>query len=197
MASASPSDAPTGPAGVVLDLVAGRPATLGSGRLVCVDGPAGSGKTTLATELASAAAAPLIHTDDLIEGWDGLPGLPATLEALFGQLAQDRPGEVPHYDWDAGRFTEPHTQEPVPLLVVVGVGSGTLPAARWATVLVWVDAPYDLRMHRGLERDGEAFAPHWTAWAEAEARHFAEQRTRERADVVVDGTGAAPPLVRR
>ena len=197
MASASPSEAPTGPAGVVLDIVARRPATLGSGRLVCVDGPAGSGKTTLATEIAAAAAAPLIHTDDLIEGWDGLPGLPATLETLFGQLAQDRPGRVPRYDWDAGRFTQPGRQEPVPLLVVEGVGSGTLPAARWATALVWVEAPYDLRMRRGLERDGDAFAPHWVAWAEAEARHFAEQRTRDRADVVVDGTGAAPPLVRR
>ena len=26
-------------------------------------------------------------------------------------------------------------------------------------MLVWVEAPYDVRMRRGLERDGDAFAP--------------------------------------
>ena len=37
----------------VLSLARSRPPTLGSGRLICVDGPAGSGKTTLAEEVAS------------------------------------------------------------------------------------------------------------------------------------------------
>ena len=38
-----------------------RPATLGAGRLVCVDGPAGSGKTTLGAALAERTGAQLIH----------------------------------------------------------------------------------------------------------------------------------------
>ncbi len=38
------------------------PATLGAGRLVCVDGPAGSGKTTLGGEVAARLGAPLVHT---------------------------------------------------------------------------------------------------------------------------------------
>ena len=57
---------------------------------------------------------------------------------------------------------------------------------------MWVEAPHGVRMRRGIERDGEAFAPHWDRWAVTEAAHFAEHRTRERADVVVDGTGRAP-----
>jgi hypothetical protein len=52
-------------------------------------------------------------------------------------------------------------------------------------------------MRRGLERDGDAFAPHWEAWAAAEAAHFAEHRTRDRADVVVDGTGGRPSVLSR
>ena len=179
----------------VLELTEARPPTLGRGRLVCVDGPAGAGKTTLASTLASATGAPLVHTDDLLEGWEGLGRLPATLAALLGPLAEGRPGLAPRYDWHAGRFAGSLALAPVPLVVVEGVGSGALPAARWATVLVWVEAPYDLRMDRGLERDGDAFAPHWEAWARAEQVHFAEHRTRERADVVVDGTGRRPARV--
>ena len=155
---------------------------------MCVDGPAGSGKTTLATAVAAATGAPVVHTDDLLAGWEGLPGLPATLTALLGALADGASGSAPRYDWHAGRFVGSLTLAPEPLVVVEGVGAGALPGARWATVLVWVEAPYDLRMRRGLERDGDAFAPHWAAWAAAEEAHFAGQRTRERADVVVDGT---------
>ena len=178
------------------ELVQRAAPTLGSGRLVCVDGPAGSGKTTLADTLGRLEGAPVLHTDDLLDGWDGLATLPAALAGLLDPLADGRPGRAPRYDWHAGRFSGEVVVEPVPLLVVEGVGAGSLPAAGRATVLVWVEAPYDLRMRRGLDRDGEVFAPHWDSWAAAEAAHFADHRTRERADVVVDGAGRRPSRLR-
>jgi hypothetical protein len=39
-------------------------------------------------------------------------------------------------------------------------------------------------MRRGIDRDGEAFAPYWEAWARSEAEVFARERTRDRADLV-------------
>ena len=42
-----------------------RPPTLGRGRLLCVDGPAGSGKTTLADEVRAITGAPVVHMDNL------------------------------------------------------------------------------------------------------------------------------------
>ena len=62
-------------------LAAARPATLGTGRLVCVDGPAGSGKTTLGAELAERTGAQLVHGDDLMEGWRGLDAVGRQLAA--------------------------------------------------------------------------------------------------------------------
>lgn len=178
-------DRPSEPsARTVLDLLHARPATLGDGRLVCLDGPSGSGKTTLATALARLApGCRVVHMDDLFEGWAGLPTVDAQLGGLLRPLAEGRPGSYRRYDWEDGRYAETVTVDPAPLLVLEGVGSGSLGIADLATVLVWIDAAYDVRMRRGITRDGEAFAPYWTAWATAEDEHFNRQRTRERADL--------------
>jgi uridine kinase len=170
--------------------------TLGGGHLVCVDGPAGSGKTTFAQAVVSGfdrlnqrdSPSRLLHTDDLIEGWTGLSGLTAQLEGILRPLADERPGSYRRYDWVEGAFAEAITVEPCPLLVIEGVGSGAEQIDDLRTLLVWVEAPYDERLRRGLERDGDAFAPHWEQWAREEADLFARERTRERADMHVDGT---------
>ncbi|HEX6151237.1 4-amino-4-deoxy-L-arabinose transferase [Nocardioides sp.] len=175
----------------VLDLALSRPPSLGPGRLVCVDGPAGSGKTTLAEALVRRQpGAAAVHMDDLFEGWDGLPTVDRQLGTLLSPLAQGLEGRYRRWDWHASSWGEQVTVRPVPLLVVEGVGSGSLVAEPFTTVLVWVEAPYDLRMRRGIARDGDDFAPFWERWAAAEALHFATHRTRERADLVVNGAGS-------
>lgn len=173
----------------VLRLTTDRQPTLGAGRLVCLDGPAGSGKTTWAAAIAALApGARVIHMDDLFPGWSGLPRVDEQLHGLLTPLSEGRPGSYRRYDWLAGEFAETVTVEPVPLLLLEGVGSGASRFGALHTVLVWVEALHDERMRRGIERDGDAFAPYWEKWADDEAGLFAREQTRERADVVVDGT---------
>ncbi len=174
--------------GSLLRLAMDRPATLGGGRLVCVDGPAGSGKTTLAAAMGDLSGGVVVHMDDLYPGWSGLCEVEAQLGGLLLPLAEHRAGAYRRYDWLAGRLAETVTVEPTPLLVVEGVGSGVARFADLTTLLVWVEAPYDLRMARGLARDGAGFAPHWEQWARDETALFDREQTRERADVHVDGT---------
>jgi uridine kinase len=177
----------------VLMLALQRPPTLGSGRLICVDGPAGAGKSTLAAALetefnrSGRGAAAVVHMDDLYEGWSGLPTIHAQLGDLLLPLSRDEPGSYRRYDWHTARFAETVTVAPSSVLVLEGGGSGANRFAGLVTVLVWVEAPYELRMVRSLERDGDAFAPHWEQWARDEEHLFAHERTRERADVLVDG----------
>jgi len=176
---------------VALDLARSRPPTLGQGRLMCIDGPAGSGKTTLADEVAELAGDArvvhrVLHMDDLYDGWDGLPHLTDQHDSLLRPLAAGGAGSYRRYDWVAGRFAETVEVQPVDLLILEGVGSWSSAHADLATVLAWVEAPHELRMRRGIERDGEAFAPHWERWAAGEERHFARHGTRERADLVLD-----------
>lgn len=173
----------------VLRLATDRRPTLGESRLVCLDGPAGSGKTTWAAAIAALAPGALvIHMDDVFPGWSGLPRIDEQLHDLLTPLSGGRPGSYRRYDWLAGEFAETVTVEPGPLLLLEGVGSGASRFGALHTVLVWVEAPHHERMRRGIERDGDAFAPYWEQWAADEADLFARERTRERADVVVDGT---------
>lgn len=186
----------------VLALVFERRATLGRTRLVCVDGPAGSGKTTFANALVQAAgedgvSAAVVHMDDVYEGWSGLrEGGPRVHRQIVEPLAAGRSGAYRRYDWILDRYAEELLVPPTDLLVVEGVGSGHLGFADAITLLVWVEAPRELRLRRGLDRDGEAMLPHWLAWTTEEDVLHEQERTRERADVHLDGV-AGTLVVRR
>jgi uridine kinase len=171
---------------------------LGEVRLIVVDGPAGSGKTTFAARLASVLGhAPVVHMDDLYEGWDGLhAGLWQRLESqLLGPLRSGRPARYQVFDWAAGRFAQWVDVPPATALVLEGVGAAALPVDSSAVLRVWVEAPEELRLARGLARDGEALRDEWVRWTALEAAHFAADGTRGRADHVVDaGPCRQPPV---
>ena len=190
-------------AGDLVRSVLERPATLGAGRLVCVDGPAGSGKTTLAAALnrafrdilrAPGAAADrahvrLLHMDNLYAGWTGLDaGMETMAEHVVRPLRTGDDGRYRRWDWHRDVFAEERMVAPCEVLVVEGVGSGNAAYGDAITRLVWVETPDDVRLRRGIERDGEQMRQHWLDWRVREDAMFARQRTRERADVVVDGT---------
>jgi uridine kinase len=174
--------------------VLAAPARLGGVRLVCIDGPAGSGKTTLAARLAAALGdAAVLHLEDLYAGWT-LTGAVARLRAgVLRPLTEGRVGAYHRYDWAAQRFQDVATVVPVrPVLVVEGCGSSPRSLDGWTTLRIWIEAPAALRMARGLARDGAHLAPEWRRWQATETAEFAREDTRDRADLRLDGT-AEPP----
>jgi len=138
--------------------------------------------------------------DDLYDGWTGLDRVADQLETVLRPLAEGRSGRYRRFDWDAGAYAET-VEVPVPdagpgaggLLVLEGVGSGSRICADLHTVLVWIEAPIDVRLRRGLDRDGEELREQWLAWQVAEQAHFERDATRARADLVLDGTAARTP----
>jgi uridine kinase len=176
--------------GVVARVLSG-PARLGGVRLVCIDGPAGSGKTTVALRLAAAFGpdAALVPIDDLYAGWT-LTGAQARLQAgVLRPLAEGRPGSYHRFDWSTRWFVPEPTPVPVPaVLLVEGCGSSPRALDPWTTLRIWVEAPAPLRLRRGLARDGAHLAPEWHRWQETEAAAFARENTRSHADLLVDGT---------
>lgn len=170
--------------------VRAAPARLGTTRLVCVDGPAGSGKTTFAARLAAALGpgTTVLHMDDVYAGWTLDGAVTRLTDGVLLPLATGRPGAYHRYDWAAARFADVPTDVAVPeVLVVEGCGSSPRALDGWTTLRVWVEAPQELRLARGLARDGDDLAEHWHRWQQAEAAEFAREDTRTRADVRVDG----------
>lgn len=176
---------------VVVERAAVRPAALGRGRLICIDGPAGSGKTTLAAAVVETLAArgstvAALHMDDFYEGWSGLQAdlEPRLLGQVLEPLARGDAGRWQRYDWHAGTFAEWHDLPSTDFLVIEGCGSGAAAYARYRTLLVFVQASRGTRLRRGIERDGAAVEPHWLAWMEREQAHFELNGTRDHADLV-------------
>jgi uridine kinase len=180
----------------VADLAArvlAAPARLGAVRLVCVDGPAGSGKTTVAGRLADALgdAAALVHFDELYAGWT-ITGAQGRLQAgVLGPLSDGRAGSHHRFDWGTRRFAESVAVPVRAVLVVEGCGSSPRALDPWTSLRIWVEAPVDLRLARGLARDGWELEPEWRRWLDTEAAEFAREDTRERADVRLDGAAAS------
>jgi uridine kinase len=183
--------APRTSAESVLAELDARPPLLGVTRLVCVDGPAGSGKTTLAGSVhalvhASGRRVATVHMDDLYEGWTGLTAKiePRLLDQILLPMATGAKARWQRYDWSAARFADwSDLPSPLDVLVLEGCGSGALAYAQYTALLVWVEAPRAVRLDRGLERDGGQVLNDWLAWMELEADYFAANRTRDRADL--------------
>lgn len=171
---------------LVADRVMAAPPTLGPGRLVCVDGPAGSGKTTLATALADVVpVTQVVHCDELLEGWRGLPGLASTVAGMLAPLAAGEVGHWRRWDWLADAWAEAHSVRPGGLLVLDGVGCWSPRIADVVGFLVWVEAAPEQRLARGIARDGEQMRPQWEQWRLDEDELFVRLATRDHADLVV------------
>ena len=148
---------------LLLELARSRPPTLGAGRLVCVDGPAGSGKTTLAA--AVAALAPrrtLVHIDDLYDGWDGLPGVGRPARHAAAAAGPGRAGQLPPLRLARRPLRRDRRRRPGAPAGARGRRAPARPRTRdLATVARVGERAGRAAAARGLARDGAALAAHW------------------------------------
>jgi uridine kinase len=169
----------------ILELLADRQPACGSTTVVAVDGPSGAGKTSLVGGLSAATGGDVLHLEDVYPGWDGLAATPPIIAEALEAVAVGEIGTAHRWDWEAGLPGALLRIPPAPLLILDGVGSGARVIRPYLSLLIWVDAPPDVRKQRALTRDGSTYAPHWDRWAAQEVRHFAAEDTRHHADLVI------------
>jgi para-aminobenzoate synthetase len=169
---------------VVAQLDARLPAC-GTTKVVAVDGPSGAGKTAFAGGLAAATGADVLHLEDLYPGWHGLARTPPVVADVLASVAVGGTGSARRWDWQRGVPGAELRVRPSRLLVLDGVGSGASVVRPFLSLLIWVEAPADVRKQRALDRDGDTYAPYWDVWAAQEAEHFTAEQTRRHADLVV------------
>jgi uridine kinase len=156
-------------------------------QIILIDGPAGSGKTTLALKLQSELNCQVIHLDSIYNGWeDALTDtLTRKLQEILDAFLANRPFEVPIFNWELGKFDGSRTITPDSALIIEGVGAGQSAIRPFATTIYWVEADDEIGLARVLKRDGIAILDQMKIWKTREAQHFATERTREFADFII------------
>jgi uridine kinase len=160
-------------------------------RLIGIDGPSGSGKSTLAARLAALTSAPLIQIDDFVS-WTDFDGWWPRFEGqVLDPLLSGSDARYQVRDWVHDEFGVSlngwKTTAWSPLVILEGVTCTRRVVTDRLAYRIWVEVPEDLRLKRGLKRDGETHRQLWLDWMNHERRFFAEDDTRTRADLRVDG----------
>lgn len=170
----------------VVTLLGKRPPKLGRTKLVLIDGPSGAGKTTFADRLAPVIDADVVHTDDLLDGWeDQFTYWERLQRRVLAPLRAGEPGWYRRYDWDKARFEEWIEVKPADVLIVEGVGAARAEGRSWGSLTIFVDAPQAVRKARSVARDGIALQAQLDKWRRREDVHFAADATAWCADVVI------------
>jgi len=168
-------------------------ARCGRTRIVLIDGPAGSGKTTLGDRLGAALGAQVLHADDMYEGWTGLPTLWNILGTrILEPLSRAEHAGFERWDWHASARAERIDVPAADALVIEGVGVAQRAARAYASLVIYVDAPWPERLARGVARDGEAMRTDWERWQVTEQPYLGGEGTFRAADAVIDGAKRVP-----
>lgn len=166
---------------------------LGDTRLILIDGPAGSGKTTLAERIGAAVGAQIVHADDIYEGWNGLETMLPILEGrIIGPLTDGLDTSFRAWDWYTSTRGSTIEVPSAPWLIIEGVGAAQRAVRPFAAFVIYVEAPWSERLRRGIERDGEALRDEWERWQVVESIHHDVQQTRTGSHIEIDGTQPVP-----
>jgi uridine kinase len=172
---------------VVAEIRAARAPAGASTRIVAVDGPGGAGKSTLANHIARELAAPVVRTDDFAS-WDNpLDWWPHVLEMVLIPLVNGRPASYTPTTW-GGPPRQVVVVEPGEFVLLEGVSASRAAFRPYLAYSIWVETPKELRLRRGLERDGESALGSWERWMDEEDAWVARELPADHADVILSGS---------
>ena len=159
--------------------------------VIAIDGPAGAGKTTLATNLALALAPELrvqiIHMDDLYDGWDNALGsrLSETLAHIVSSHKSGRKISFSKYDWAKSEFKVAEEIPDADLIILEGVGSGQGVIRDELAALLWIDIDHSFGLERVIARDGDSIKAQMQMWLTQQQQHFSREGTQNAADFIL------------
>jgi len=165
----------------------------GARHILTIDGPAGSGKTTLAAELErdfveEGFTVEVIHMDDLYNGWHDAFGesLTQSLKNIVDGYIEGRIHYV-KYNWQIGDFSGPISLNSPYILILEGVGSGQSAIRPHIFASIWIEIEASIAFERVIARDGEVIRPYMEQWQLDQASHFQREETKGAADYQIDG----------
>lgn len=153
-------------------------------QLLAIDGPAGAGKTTLATKLEAGFAESLtvqvIHLDDLYDGWSNGLGQKLTDDLAYIVASHKNHSEykLQFFNWASMKFDSTREFQPTDILIIEGVGACQKVVRDAGATTYWLDIDSHKGLERVLVRDGQQLRDQMLAWQIYQDKHFAADQTR-------------------
>ena len=187
----------------VIDAVKRVLATCAQPWLMAIDGCGASGKSTLAAHIAQLDKRIfVVHVDDMYRPRSErliyrAPNIPVggnfDLDRLLREVLIPYRAGAPvvykKYDWVKDVLADEVIVPRDALLIVEGVYSLHDKLRAMYTQKIWIECPRDLRLRRGIERDGEGMREFWTReWMPLEDVYLIQQQPYQWADYCLDGS---------
>ena len=159
--------------------------------IIAIDGPAGAGKTTLASTvflaLSPHISTTVIHMDELYPGWENAIGdeLTKSLTWVTSCHKAKKPLLYSSFNWAANEFADPKSHPSTQLLILEGVASAQIAIGESLATSIWLDLDPLIGFQRVIERDGENISREMTQWLVMQEQHFAADRTKERCEFLL------------
>ena len=158
--------------------------------LIGIDGLGGAGKSTVANFIKdNIPDTTIVEMDDFYipeltrDDWDRV------YEQVIKPLKTNASASYQRFDWDTKQLAEWHTIESGGVVIVEGVYALHEKLKDTYDYRIWVECPYDIRLKRGLERDGEEARSWWVdEWMPKEEEYKQSQKPQQTADIVIDGS---------
>lgn len=175
----------------LVDLVKKSFVVCGQTKIICIDGPAGSGKTTLAKSLSLYLnSCPIIHMDEIYEGWEDALGEQTTknlMQWIVEPLNSSNKIVFYKYDWNKESRSEKIEIKAPEFLIIEGVGSAVPSVSIKACLKIWIEVAQSTGLNRVLKRDGVQIQTQMNQWQKIEKTFFLQNLTKENSDIWIDG----------
>lgn len=180
----------------IREVLSSKQPKAGQTKFIAIDGHGGSGKSTLADLLSKKLNAEIIHTDDFAS-WDNpLNWWPLAIQCVFEPIAKGaKTLNYPRSKWWKNHYPKPVVNQPITdIMILEGVSSLRKEFRDYISLGIYVDAPTDLCLKRGVEKDTgtnktkEELTQIWQKWLVSEDKYLERDQPQSYADIVIDGT---------
>ena len=156
--------------------------------LMGIGGCGGAGKSTLARRVAEEWPGTEVVATDAF--WDGSSfDLGRLRTEVLDPLLANAAVTFDEWDWASKTRRPARAVRPEGLVVIEGVCALHQMFRDDLDIRLWVDAPREVRLERGVARDGEASRQQWeTVWMPNEAAYIERDDPITCAHIVIDGT---------
>jgi uridine kinase len=153
-----------------------------------IGGHGASGKSTLARRIAEEIAdAQIVATDAF---WNGTHfDLDRLRTDVVDVLLGGQVARYDEWDWASKQLRPGRSVAPTGVVIIEGVCALHQMFRDDLAVRIWIDAPYEVRLARGVARDGEGSRDTWVnVWMPNELAYVRRDDPISCAELIVDGT---------